>query len=139
MAKRNPFEIDRNRLEEHLEEQPVLAEKHGKELSDLKYDLALAQDRLKVMEVEVANKIRLKPKKYKIKKVTETAIKEGVMMHKDVQNLRKLIIETQHDVDLATANMVAIANRKQALTDLTILHGQQYFAKVEPRKNRKND
>ncbi len=136
--KPNPFEIDKNHLDDHLEEQPNLAVKYNEERANLQYDLALAKDRLKVMEVEVANKVRLRPKKYKIKKVTEGAIKEAVLMHKDVQALRRTIIDLEYSLDLTNANCEAVKHRKQSLTDLVMLHGQMYFATVTTRKN-KND
>lgn len=61
-------------------------------------------------------------------KITETTVKNAVTSDREVQKARSAIIEAKHEVDVLSAAVSALDQRKRALENLVTLHGQSYFS-----------
>ena len=122
------FELDLLTLDKHWLEQPLLVAEYGIMLADAKdaHDRSKAQ--LDVTRAEVEAKIITNPKKYKLEKVTVSAINAKVALNKKVLADQRTMQKKKHRVDVLQATMNSLEHRKRALEGLVSLHGQQYFA-----------
>ncbi|MBU2177416.1 MAG: hypothetical protein KJ556_20180 [Gammaproteobacteria bacterium] len=103
--------------------QPKLVMKYGEMKADLKRELAACKKELEFQRAKVADSARLT-----LPKATVDAVKDYVTQDSRIQELESELIELQHSVDVCGAVLSSLDDRKNALQDLTKLHGQQYFA-----------
>lgn len=87
---------------------------------------------MEVIEAEVQMRIRSKPEKYNIEKITEAAISAAVLQHEKFKAAQNEYLLAKHQENLASALVGALDQKKRALTLLVNLHGTSYFAEVKP-------
>ena len=125
------FEIDKYRLDVEWQKQPKLFYEYSLKLAEAQRQADEAANALKAVEASVASAIRRDPGKFKLEKVTESAIKENVPLQPDYINAIERVNETKHAVGILVATVRALEHKKRALEKLVDLHGQNYFS--EPR------
>lgn len=128
-------EIDPLKLDEEWINQPKKVEKYARRLTEAKFDLAEAKAQLDATAAELAFKIRSKPTRYGMDKVTDQKVKDAIILQDEYQEALRNYNGLRKTVDLLEGIMTALEHRKKALENLVYLHGQSYFsAPVERRK-----
>lgn len=136
------IEVDKNRLDEELVNQPRRYYHFAKRMADAKEqweyaraDKDILEDELKEVDAQLSLAIRKDPPSFGLEKVTEDAIKHTVLTHRKhavaqvkVYEKQKEIIKLRHLVDILEAAVKALDNRKMTLESLTYLQNANYYA-----------
>jgi hypothetical protein len=125
------FRPDKNRLDEELQEQPKLCRIYSEHLADAQRDLDEAEARLDFVKADLDNQIRASPADFCIDRITEPAVKLGIILQKRYQAANKKVIEARYRVNQLKGICNAIEHRKKSVEQLVYLFGQDYWA--EPR------
>lgn len=121
--------VDKHRLDEELEVQADMVADFGEEAAYVGYLLNVKENERKVLAAKLDLDIRSDPKSYGIDKLTETAIKNEVVLNANYQQLTKEINELMYRADLARYNMTALDHRKRELEKLCDLDARGYYSK----------
>lgn len=129
MADEHSFvEIDQDALDKEWVRQPKLYMRYATKLAVAEDELARAKAAVEVVKAEVERDIRSDPGKYKMVKVTESAIEARVLVSKPHQEALEEYHKAKHEVDCLKAACKALDHKKAALENLVYLHGQNYFS-----------
>jgi hypothetical protein len=120
--------IDSEALDVEFLEQPRLMLKYSKNEAEMQKNLDEAKEALELVKAELDKKIREKPERYQIEKVTETVIANTVIMQEAYKEASTAYVEAKFELNVAKGAVDAFEHRKSALENLVKLHGQQYFA-----------
>lgn len=120
--------IDENALDIEWLDQPALVLKYSQYAAKCKQLLDLAKENIDIKRAELDQKIRKNPEKYKIDKVTETAISNAILLDEDFQEIKNEYIDKKYEAEMAQAAVWALQDKKAALENLVRLNGQSYFA-----------
>jgi hypothetical protein len=91
-----------------------------------------AKDELKVTEAEVDKVVRaVYADDETKKKPTETQVANEVLLHRDVREARKTLLDCQEEVERLTAMKESYMQRSYAIKDLVSLHLASYFGQTE--------
>jgi hypothetical protein len=130
------FDIDVNALDREWVNQPALYHKYALRLADARRKLEQVKTASEISNAELDADIRARPEKYGIEKVTEAAIKSGIMCAPAYIAASKEVIDAKHAVDVLAAAVATVDHRKRALENLVDLRLADYFS--EPRHKRGN-
>lgn len=125
------FRPNKHRLDEELQEQPKLCRIYSDHYASAQRDLDEAEAKLDFVKADLDNQIRSSPADFCIDKITEPAVKLGIILQKRYQQANKKVIEAQYVVNQLKGICNAIEHRKKSIEGLIYLHGQGYWA--EPR------
>ena len=139
------LEIQLNHLETDCANQPKLVfewaterAKALKKVKDLKRRIKVKNEHLKYVEAKVSIDARNDPIAFGLPKATDESIKAVVLISsarmtalEEVQILEEELVEAEHEEDMLGALMDAIQDRKDELRNEVLLHGQQYWSKVD--------
>ncbi len=122
------LEIDMDSLDEEWINQPELFHKYAIKASlySKKHDEAKAE--LDVVKAEAGKRIRQNPQKYGIKKVSEKAIEEAIILDHSYQEALEALHSAKYKWDIARDAVRALDQRCKALENEVKLHGQNYFS-----------
>jgi hypothetical protein len=96
--------------------------------ADAKRDVDELKATLDVVEAEISRDIRSKPGSYGLEKVTESSIKETILVQDRYKEALTEFQEAKHKADIAQAVVWALEHKKRTLTLLVELHGMGYFS-----------
>jgi len=135
--------IDKNALDEALLTQTELFYRVSRELANETSRRDAAKDRVKIIEAEVDEMIRLDAAE-EGKKVTESMINSQKLIHKDVRNAYADMIIHNRNVALLTALKESYLQRSYALKELVSLYLASYYGdgsagRSEEARNRRYD
>lgn len=122
------LEVDKLSLDENCEEQATLYKEYSDMLADARREMDEAKNELEVTKAELDQAIRSKPQKFGLAKVTDAGVKACIMAQDEYQMQFRAFLDAKHRVDVLEGVTKALEHRKQMLTNLTYLHGQQYFS-----------
>jgi len=125
------LEFDINLLEVEVAKQPKIFFKYAVEMEDAGKRLDNAERELKVIDAELDTKIRSK------EKLTETAIKSQILLHKRHQEQEKKISKRRHKYKMYQHFVTSLDQRKRMIEKAVDLHGQKYFATPTPNQRNK--
>jgi len=120
--------IDEKCLDVELLNQPEKVYKYSKLLAEAKQELELAKENLSLVKAEIDLDIRDNPDKYKLQKVTETAITNIILLEEEYKEAQARLNKAMYEVNVLQGAVYAINDRKSSLENLVKLHGQDYFA-----------
>lgn len=122
--------IDETALDVEWLDQGTLALKYGKHLADLHKQVAKLEERKKTMRSELILKANQFPEESCGKEKPNTAdIEAYYRNHERYKKIADELIEVQYEAEFAElAKNEIVFTRRQALENLVILHGQQYFS-----------
>jgi hypothetical protein len=96
--------------------------------AEAKRDVNEAEAALSVIKADLSKKIRSKPDRYGIDKVTETAITFEILLQDDYKEAEEAVNTARHRYEMAQAVVWAMEHKKRALSLLVDLHGAGYFS-----------
>ena len=131
--------IDEDALDVEWLNQPQLFMKYSELLAHAKKILDKKKANLDVVRAVLSNKVRKKPKKYKIEKVSEAAITSLVPQLAEYKKAMGGWIRVKHEVELLGGAVRSFDQRKKALENMVTLHGQKYFAGPRVPRNLKKE
>lgn len=122
------FRIDRDRLDWEWMRQPELYYQHAEKLAAARMAAEQAKTETDLVYAEMDAKIRDRPEKYGILKVTEAAVRAAILVADKYQAAVKAHLEAKYNVDILQAAVTTLDHRKRALENLVDLQGRNYFA-----------
>lgn len=131
MAERNyslDLEVDKNRLDVEWEKQPSNYMYYAEQEVIAAEEKDKAVQRLSIVRAEMDAKVRSSPEKYKIDKVTETAISNVVNNSEEYRKAENEVIEKTKKMKILSAAVIAFDHKKRALTKLTDLYIAGYYS-----------
>jgi len=128
----NPiWKIDKDNLDAECVLHPKLVAEYAEQIPTAKEMLDHAEAKLKVVYAEMDARIREKPHKYNLEKVTEAALKIMVPNTDEYRAAEQHVRDCKKHLDMLTASMEVLRARKFSLEGLIQLHGMNYFASVK--------
>lgn len=124
----NDIRIDETALDVEWLEQPRLMMRYANHAADTRQSLDLAKENLDIVRAEVDKSIRSDPDRFGIAKITEAAVTAAILTDDRYREANKKLLDAKYEMDIASAAVRAVEQRKDALENLVKLHGQQYFA-----------
>lgn len=125
------FQIRNHHLDREWLSQPEFMHEYCVKLADAKKSLNDAKANLELVEAEQDREVRMHPSRFGIDKLSETRIKNAVVLTASYREANKDVIEAQHECDVLQAAVTALEHKKRALENLVHLHGMSYFS--EPK------
>jgi len=108
--------------------QPSLMLKYCKALAEERKRSDLLKEKVDVARAELDKDIRTNPDKFDIEKITETAVQNTIITQGAYKEAFNIYIDSKYRVEICTAAVRAMDQRKDSLEQLVKLFGQQYFA-----------
>jgi hypothetical protein len=125
----NVLSIDLNRLEEELEKQARVFGRWAERLAKAKSEVRDAKAELAVTKAELSMAIRSKPDRFKLKKVTDPAVADCIILQPEHKAALKDLNNSLHYEDFVQGKVNALEQKKRMMEKLVDLHGQQYWSK----------
>lgn len=127
--------IDKNRLDDEWQEQPLKVELWGGRLVDAQEARDIAKDKLELTYAKIGGMIRSDPTKYGLNdKPTEGAIQGMIIRNKEYKEQRKEVRLAEKEVSSLTIVMRALEHRKRALEKIQDLFFSGYWSEPRERK-----
>lgn len=120
--------IDESSLDVEWLDQPVKMLEYSRHAAEMRREMDRAKDALDLSKAELDRKIRTRPEKFGLEKVTEGAVVNAIIAHEDYQNALSDYNDARYENEVAQGAVRAFEQRKSALENLVKLFGQQYFA-----------
>lgn len=120
--------IDRNRLDDEWVDHPAMYHYwacHAAE-AQIRYDET--KSKLDLIKAELDDDIRTDPQAYGVKKVTEKAIENAILIQPSYKSVLKKMHQARHDLEIARANLNSLEHKKRALSLLTELWIRDYYS-----------
>lgn len=129
--------IDPDALDVEWLRQSNLYIKYSEALSKARRYLDKLKDKLDVMRSEFDLAIRKDPAKYfgKDFKLTENAVQSKIMSFSEYREVQENILEAKYNVDVLSAAVRSLEQKKESLENLVKLLGMQYFASPKEPRN----
>lgn len=127
--------IDKNALDEAIEQQPDLYYRVSKELALLISRRDYAKQELEETEASVKNDIRESAALDKAK-VSVAEVDAMCVLDREVKKAARELLKLNRDVGLLTALKDAFNQRSYALKDLAALHIANYYSDISGRTDR---
>lgn len=125
------FEIDKDRLDEEWVNQPRLYYKYARRLEEARSTLEQAKARVELIYAELDSRIRAKPEKFKLEKITDAAVKAVIQADEDYRAALTDMHNAREDVGTYQVAVGTLDHKKKALENLVDLRLADYFS--EPR------
>jgi hypothetical protein len=130
-------ELDIHNLHKEWVRQDKLVGYYGRQLAIARRRHEELKASTQVYEAETSRRIRQKPVVYGIKRPTEAAIKEAVLIEVLASKEHDRLIYAKYKVEMLEVAMRRLEHRKKAISDLVYLRGQEYFAEPKIPKDSK--
>ncbi len=128
------FRIDQHRLDEAWTNLAPTFYEYSVKLADAREEHERAKARLDVVEAELDRDIRRNPIEYGVEKITETVVKQTIILSKKYQRANEEVIIARHDMAICEACVDALDHKKKGLESMVYLHSQGYYAEPRPPK-----
>ena len=120
--------IDESALDVEWLRQASLTFQYGTHQAKMKRIVDRKKEELDLVKADLDKKIRSNPENYKIDKITEAAIQATILQQEDYQEINSELIDARYELEIASAALRALEQKKSALENLVRLNGQNYFA-----------
>ncbi len=87
-----------------------------------------AKERLEVYDAGLGLKIRANPAQFGLEKITESSVQAVILLDKEHARLSDELNTARYQLEVITAAVRALDQKKSALENLVRLQGQNYFA-----------
>ncbi len=112
---RRLLEIDPYNLPEQWEEQPVMMLDFGEQAAKAAREVRRSKANLDLVRAEMAQRIRRRPLKFGLKRVTEAGVAEAVLLTPQFQVANEEYITAQYRHDFYSSCVRACEHRKKSL------------------------
>ena len=109
-------------------EQPTLMRKYTKHLAEMQKVEDTTKIEMELIWAELDIKIRKNPEEFGLTKITETAIKNNILILDEYKEVNEAYIDAVFEKNIAKGVVNSISQKKDALENLVKLYGQSYFA-----------
>ncbi len=120
--------IDDQALDFEWLDQPNLMFKYTRLHAKAKKELDRVKEKMDMVIAELDRDIRSNPGVFGIDKITETIIRNTIILQKKYTKVKKELIEAQYEVHMIGGAVSAVEHRKQALENMSKLLALEYFA-----------
>lgn len=126
--------IDLGNLDSEWARQARLYNNWGNRLADAHLALDRAKNTLKVTGAECGKEIRRYPERFGLKRATEGAVKDEILLHPAYQKAVRIMNRKKHAAAILEAAVEALQHKKKSLEDLVRLRLADYFSEPQPPK-----
>jgi len=126
-------EVDILNLEKECAIQPRMMFKYVKMLNNTNTAIAKAKTAMAIVDAKIKEKVRKKPSKYRLEKVTVDALETIVLLQPEHKQAHTKLLVLQKRWDIVNAAVQALNHKKSMLEQEVKLHGQNYFATPNPK------
>ena len=120
--------IDSSQLDIEWLEQPRLTMMYARHQAGIQRDEETAKEKLEFVSAELDKKIRKNPEKFGIEKITESVIRNTILLSHEYEQANTEYIDVRFENNVAKGAVRAMDTKKVSLENLVKLNGQQYFA-----------
>jgi hypothetical protein len=126
----NDIRIDETALDVEWLGQAELTYKYCRHVAEMEKLMDKSKEALDLTKAELDRDVRSRPEKYKLGdvKITEAVVTSTILQSDKYKEAYDNYLETKFEYGVAKGAEKAFQDRKKALENLVILHGQQYFA-----------
>jgi hypothetical protein len=125
---KNDVEVAVDALDIEWARQASLFGEYCMEQAEARAKLDAVKERLDVKVAGLGLKIRSNPATFGLDKVTEASVQAVILLDAECAKLREEIAVTQYELEVMSAAVRALDQKKSALENLVRLQGQNYFA-----------
>ena len=122
------IEIDESALDIEWLNQPALFMKYARNAARMRQELDRKKQELDIAKAEADKKIRMKPEKFGLEKITEAAVANAILTEQGYKDAYEVYLDAKYESDMASGAVAAFEQRKNALENMVKLNGQSYFA-----------
>ena len=136
----NELQIDKFALDEEWLKQPMLVFKWGTAHAQAMSERDRAKQILDLTKANLDSDIRARPTQYGIEKITEGAIANAIINDAGYQQTLEAHQKTIHNVNVLSAALSALSDKRYAIDNLTKLHLSGYWAegRTPPAETKEN-
>ncbi len=120
--------IDPSQLDVEWLEQSRLTLMYTKHQAGTQRDEETAKEKLEFVSAKMDKKIRKNPEKFEIDKITESVIRNTILLSHEYEQANTEYIDIRFENNVAKGAVRAMDTKKVSLENLVKLNGQQYFA-----------
>lgn len=120
--------VDPFALHKESRDQPALMKKYTGILADAKKEVDRISEKLAVCKANLDKKIRKKPEKFGVDKLTENIIFSTIIIQKKYREIMAELIDAKHEKEVASGAVTAMEHKKSSIELLTKLLGMDYYA-----------
>ena len=120
--------IDENALDIEWLDQPKLMLKYTRNSAKMRMLVDKAKQDLDIAKAEADKRIRKRPEKFGLEKITEAAVMNAILIEEGYQEAYALYLEAKYESDMASGAVIAFEQRKSALENMVRLYNGNYFA-----------
>lgn len=128
MTEQNPFRIDENRLDRECLNHPKNVYDYMIELAKAKLVAEEASQEYDLIKADLDKKIRDRPERYKLSKITETAVHNAMRATQEYQDAKEHKAKKAYEVDVLQAAVTALVHKRDMLSNLIQLRKMEYFS-----------
>ena len=134
MGYREELEIDKFTLDTEWQFQSIKFSEWAEKEVEALYLKDKAKEQLDLVRAQLDSSVRKNPEAYGLEKVTEGAIQNVILQHKDYMDISRAYLDAVKEARILGVAREAFDHRKKALEKLTELFLSQYWA--EPREGK---
>jgi hypothetical protein len=120
--------IDKFSLDKEWVEQPKTYMTYARKLARATKRAVEAKAGIKLAYAQCGEKIRDDPEAYGLRKATEPAIEEKIYTMRQYQDAVAAHAQAEYNLSLLRGTCDALHQKKDALENLVVLHGRNYYA-----------
>jgi len=121
------LEIDPDALDTEWMNQPRLYQRYAEQLAIADREAKHRKEKMDTKRAELTLQAHMDGIDG-LEKLTEAKVSAWIQTHPEYQAVKEDLIEAEYEAQLLKGAVMAFSQRKNALENLVILHGQQYFA-----------
>ncbi len=130
--------VDKNRLDDEWEGQPLLCFRYMAMLADARRDLDEAKSDFDLIKAELYREISKDPETFGLAKTTEKAIESAIPTDQRHHDAQAAVIEARHAMDIVQAAVTAIEHRRKTLEYEVQLFLADYYSRVRTPEGAKD-
>jgi hypothetical protein len=131
--------IDLGNLDREWARQSRLFNRWATRLANAQLSLDTAKATAKVTGAECAKEIRKYPERFGLKRATDAAVKDEILLHPAYQKAVRVMNRKKHAAAILEAAVEALQHKKKALEDLVRLRLADYFSEPQPPKGARRE
>lgn len=132
-------QIDKSVLDDEWVSQLGMVRHYGYELAEAKREMEEAKTAVELLNANLSLRIRTRPRKYGLTKVTEAAIKDAIAVEVLTSEEHANLLKAKDKVNVVAVATNTLEHRKKALEDIVYLTGIGYTGEPRAKKGTRQD
>src|SRR6478736_1184275 len=135
--KKSIFKFSESSLNEDLGDHGQHVWDYAADGIECRKEIATLKKQMEILKAQIRNSVRRNPAKYKLEKVTESALDDQVLCDAEYQGLWEQLLVAENELDQSKTAVFALGEKKSTIEEWVKLHGQSFFATPSVKAGRK--